>query len=144
MTYDDMDDRNGGASFLLGFIAGSVLGAGLALLFAPRTGEETRREVADRAQRLRKQATDEYEAASERVAHLAERGREAYRSAADRARDLAERGRREAHDLAERGRQEAHDLADKAHAAVDDAQARAEAGVSAAKASLHDLGERRS
>lgn len=144
MTYDDLDDRHGGASFLLGFIAGSVLGAGLALLFAPRSGEETRREVADRAQRLSKRAANEYEAASERMSHLAERGKEAYRSAADRARDLAERGRREAEDLADRGRKEAHDLADRAHAAVDDAQARAEAGVAAAKSSLHDLSERRS
>jgi gas vesicle protein len=143
MTYDDLDDRHGG-SFLLGFIAGSVLGAGLALMFAPRTGLETRREVADRAQRLRKQAAQEYEAASERMSHLAERGREAYRSAADRARDLAERGRREAQDLADRGRKEAHDLADKARGAVDDAQARGEAAVASAKADLHDLSERRS
>lgn len=133
MTYDDLHDRDGGGSFLLGFIAGSVLGAGLALLFAPRSGEETRREVADRAQRLSKLASEEYGAASERVSHLAERGKEAYRSAADRARDLADRGRKEAQDLGE-----------KADAAVDAAQARAEAGVTAATASLHDLSERRS
>lgn len=133
MTYNDLDDRDGGASFLLGFIAGSVLGAGLALLFAPRSGEETRRDVADRAQRLSKRAADEYEAAAERMSHLAERGKEAYRSAADRARDLADRGRHEAEDLAE-----------KAHTAVDDAQARVEAGASAAKADFRDLSERRS
>jgi gas vesicle protein len=133
MSYDDLDDRGGGASFLLGFIAGSVLGAGLALLFAPRTGEETRREVADRAQRLSKRAADEYEAASQRVSHLAEKGKEAYRSAADRARDLAERGR-----------QEAQTLASEAKNTVDDLQARAEAGVAAGKAALRDVNEGRS
>ena len=33
------------------FIIGAVLGAGIALLLAPRTGEETRREIARRARR---------------------------------------------------------------------------------------------
>ncbi len=108
MSYDDLDDRHGGASFLLGFIAGSVLGAGLALLLAPRSGEELRREVAEHADRLSKRAASEYEAASERVTHLAERGKVAYRTAADKARKFAERGREELHDLAE----QAHDAAE--------------------------------
>lgn len=86
MSYNDADTRNGGsASFLIGFIAGSVLGAGLALLFAPRTGPEMRRELADRAQRLRERAADGYDTASERVADFAERGKAAYRNAADKA-----------------------------------------------------------
>ena len=51
MSVDDSNGRNGGATFLIGFIAGSMLGAGLALLFAPRPGDETRREVAERAHR---------------------------------------------------------------------------------------------
>lgn len=132
MSYDDLDDRHGGASFLLGFIAGSVLGAGLALLLAPRTGEEMRREVAERADQLSKRAATEYEAASERVTNLAERGKDAYRTAADKARKYAERGR-----------DEAHDLADRAHDVAEDVRERAEAGLAAAKAGLHDLKDSR-
>ena len=55
MSHDDANGRNSGATFLIGFIAGSMLGAGLALLFAPKPGDETRREVAERAQRVKRQ-----------------------------------------------------------------------------------------
>ena len=37
-----MSERNGGESFLAGFLIGGVIGAGIALLFAPAKGEETR------------------------------------------------------------------------------------------------------
>ena len=98
MTNHDRDDRESGGAFLLGFIAGSLLGAGLALVLAPRTGTEMRREVADRAQKLGKRAAEQYEAASDRVADLSERGRDAYKTAAEKARVLADRGRQELHD----------------------------------------------
>ena len=51
MSYDESSGRNGGG-FLIGFIAGSMIGAGLALLFAPKPGDQTRREVAEQAQRV--------------------------------------------------------------------------------------------
>ena len=35
-------DEGTGASFALGLFAGAVIGAGVALLFAPKTGNETR------------------------------------------------------------------------------------------------------
>ncbi len=38
---------------VMGFVAGAVLGAGLALLFAPADGRETRRKLAKTARRLR-------------------------------------------------------------------------------------------
>ena len=37
-----MSERNGGESFLAGCLIGGVIGAGIALLFAPAKGEETR------------------------------------------------------------------------------------------------------
>jgi gas vesicle protein len=43
---------------LSGFLVGSVVGAATALLFAPRSGEETRTEIRDKAIELRDQATD--------------------------------------------------------------------------------------
>jgi gas vesicle protein len=78
------------ASFLIGFIAGSMLGAGLALLFAPQPGDETRREVAERAQRVREKAREGLGSASDRVAQFAERGKAMYQDAAEKAREAAQ------------------------------------------------------
>lgn len=89
MHHDDTS-RNGGATFLIGFIAGSMLGAGLALLFAPKPGDETRRDVAERAQRVREKAREGYDVASERVTQFAERGKAMYQTAADKAREAAQ------------------------------------------------------
>jgi gas vesicle protein len=43
---------------LSGFLVGSVIGAATALLFAPRSGEETRAGIRDKAVELRDQATE--------------------------------------------------------------------------------------
>ena len=40
------------------FLVGLAVGAGMALLFAPRSGEETRRDIGIRARRVRLAATD--------------------------------------------------------------------------------------
>ena len=41
------EDEATGGSFLLGLMAGVVLGTGLGLLFAPRPGAETRKRVSE-------------------------------------------------------------------------------------------------
>jgi gas vesicle protein len=41
--------RQGGPRFVAGAIVGGLLGAGLGVLLAPRSGEETRRLLSDRA-----------------------------------------------------------------------------------------------
>jgi len=89
MSHDDENGRNGGATFLIGFIAGSMLGAGLALLFAPKPGDETRRDVAERAQRVSDKARAGLGTASDRVAQFAERGKAMYETAAEKAREAA-------------------------------------------------------
>jgi gas vesicle protein len=90
MSHDDANGRNSGATFLIGFIAGSMLGAGLALLFAPKAGDETRREVAEQAQRVRDKAREGLGSASERVTQFAERGKAIVQTAAEKAREAAQ------------------------------------------------------
>ncbi|HSL20854.1 MAG TPA: YtxH domain-containing protein [Vicinamibacterales bacterium] len=80
--YDRFEREEGSGAFLMGLLAGTVLGAGLGMLFAPRAGSELRSQLSDQAGRLRNTASDAYQQASDKVSHFVERGREAY----DRAR----------------------------------------------------------
>ena len=47
--YDRFEREDGGGSFLMGLLAGTVLGAGLGMLFAPRPGAELRTQLTDQA-----------------------------------------------------------------------------------------------
>jgi gas vesicle protein len=86
--YDRFEREDGGGSFLMGLLAGTVLGAGLGMLFAPKAGSELRSQLGEQAGRLKTQATDGYQQASEKVSQIVDRGREAY----DRARSSAGSG----------------------------------------------------
>ena len=80
--YDRFEKEEGGGSFLMGLLAGTVLGAGLGMLFAPKAGNELRSQIGEQAGRLRTTANDAYGQATDRVNQMVDRGREAY----DRAR----------------------------------------------------------
>jgi gas vesicle protein len=84
--YDRFEREEGGGSFLMGLLAGTVLGAGLGMLFAPKAGSELRSQLgtqlSDQTGRLREVADQGYHQASEKVSQMVDRGREAY----DRAR----------------------------------------------------------
>jgi len=79
--YDRFEREDGGGSFLMGLLAGTVLGAGLGMLFAPKAGSELRNQLGEQAGRLKTQATDGYQQASEKVSQIVDRGREAYERA---------------------------------------------------------------
>ena len=69
--YDRFDDEgSGGGGFVMGLIAGAVLGAGLGMLLAPRAGSELRGQLGDQASRLRERASEGYAAASTKVADM--------------------------------------------------------------------------
>ena len=80
--YDRFEREDGGGSFLMGLLAGTVLGAGLGMLFAPKAGADLRNQVSEQAGRLRTTANDAYSQATETVSQMVDKGREAY----DRAR----------------------------------------------------------
>jgi gas vesicle protein len=95
-----------GASFALGLFAGAVIGAGVALLFAPKTGNETRellgqqyRGLADRvneatetlkeqarerSQQITSQLSDRVSSVTERLSSAGDRSSSATGSTADR------------------------------------------------------------
>jgi gas vesicle protein len=85
--YDRFEREEGSGAFLMGLLAGTVLGAGLGMLFAPKSGTDLRNQLSEQAGRLRNTATETYGQASEKVTQMVERGREAY----DKARTTAKR-----------------------------------------------------
>jgi gas vesicle protein len=83
MAYEyDRVEREDGGSFLMGLLAGTVLGAGLGMLFAPKSGSELRNQLSEQAGKLKTTADQTYHQASDKVSQIVDRGREAY----DRAR----------------------------------------------------------
>ena len=91
--YDRYDNEGGGGgSFVMGLLTGTVLGAGLGMLFAPKAGSELRGQLSEQAGNLANTASEGYRKATEAAGDLADRGREMY----DRARDAVARGTEEA------------------------------------------------
>jgi gas vesicle protein len=53
-----MSDNNDFGSFFAGFVIGGLVGAAMALMLAPQSGEETRRVIQDRSIELRDKAVE--------------------------------------------------------------------------------------
>jgi len=84
-------DEGSAATVVLAFLVGAVSGAALALMFAPATGEETRKFLKDKAREGRDRAAD----AMEKGREVVKEGREALSEAFERGREVYERTRRE-------------------------------------------------
>jgi len=91
--YDRFDNEGGGGgSFVMGLLTGTVLGAGLGMLFAPKAGSELRNQISSQAGNLANTASEGVRRAQETAGDWADRGREMY----DKARDAVSRGADEA------------------------------------------------
>jgi gas vesicle protein len=77
-----MANNDNGASILVAFIAGAAVGAAVALLFAPASGEETREYLGQRAREGRERAAD----AARQGREVLNRQRDTLTNAFDRAR----------------------------------------------------------
>jgi gas vesicle protein len=53
-----MSSQNANASFVAGLVTGSLIGASLALLLAPQSGEKTRGQIRDKSLALKDEARD--------------------------------------------------------------------------------------
>jgi gas vesicle protein len=100
--YDRIEREDGGGSFLMGLLAGTVLGAGLGMLFAPKAGIDTRRQLSEQANRLRTSATDTYTHASEKMHETYNQASEKLGQATEKVSQIVDRGR-EAYDRSKGG-----------------------------------------
>jgi gas vesicle protein len=94
--YDRFEREEGGGSFLMGLLAGTVLGAGLGMLFAPKAGSELRSQLgtqlADQTGKLREVADPYYQQASEKVSQMVDKGKDAYDRARSSVSNMAAQG----------------------------------------------------
>lgn len=104
MAHDDRPvvvvERGGLGSFL----SGLLLGAGVALLLAPRSGEETRALIADRARRIRDAAEDGIDDLQDVVDDGYERAKENVERGIDSARRTIDQKRKGARAAVDAGR----------------------------------------
>ena len=92
----------------MGLLAGTCIGAGLAMLFAPRSGSDLRQRMADSAKDLGERASAQYQQASTRVGRTVD--------------DLTRKGRDVRNDVADtvaRGAKEVEQFATAAKSAID-------------------------
>jgi len=90
--YDRFDEGGGGGSFVMGLLTGTVLGAGLGMLFAPKAGSDLRNQLSEQAGNISNAASEGYRRATDTVGDWAEKGKEIY----GQARDAVSRGADEA------------------------------------------------
>jgi hypothetical protein len=84
----DRYENEGGGGFMMGLLTGTVLGAGLGMLLAPKAGSELRGALGEQARHFGSKASEQYRKASETAGSWAGKGREAV----ERARDSATGG----------------------------------------------------
>jgi gas vesicle protein len=96
-SFDRYDNEgSGGGGFMMGLLTGTVLGAGLGMLLAPKAGSELRGALGEQARTWGSTASEQYKKASEAAGTWAERGRDMV----DKARDAVSRGADEARSYA--------------------------------------------
>lgn len=97
-----MAENETGSGGLGWFLAGLGIGALVGVLYAPKSGRETREDLANSAAE-----------AQRRAAELMEQGRQRANEYAEQGRQMMEQGRQKAAELVEQGRQTAQDSIDK-------------------------------
>lgn len=119
VPYIVIDRDSGGVG---SFLVGALVGAGLALLFAPQTGEETQEEIRERAKKLRSVAEERIKEAQQVLELRLEGVREELHERVDQIKEAVDSGRQAA--VEARG-----DLSDK----LDRSKAAYRAGIEAAR-----------
>jgi len=91
-----MNEARSGGGFLSGLLIGGLLGAGVALLLAPKSGQETRDELMGRSSEIRARASELADRARESADELVTRGRSALEDTTSVVRDAYTQGRQTA------------------------------------------------
>ena len=88
-----MSNKEGSGSGMLWFLAGLGIGAAVAILYAPQSGDATREILMAKAEEGREFVKQRAKEAREQAEQWAERGKEVYASQKDQIRSAVEAGR---------------------------------------------------
>ena len=92
-SYDRYENESSGGGFMMGLLTGTVLGAGLGMLLAPKAGAELRGAIGEQARNWSNTASEQYRHARETAGTWAEKGREMVNQAREAATHAAEQAR---------------------------------------------------
>jgi gas vesicle protein len=104
------------------FLWGVILGAGIALLLAPRSGAETQEEIRQRVRRVRDAAEDRVNGARDTVTGAVTRTRDRFQDRIDSVRGAVETRTEQARDALDAGRRAARDARSELERRVADAK----------------------
>lgn len=116
------------------FFWGLLAGAGLALLFAPQSGADTRYRLRLQARRARQAATDIAEDVTDTVVGTIETARRTVEDRVDAARDAVEMRRQQVKRAVRAGRDAAQDARDELERRIAETKAAYQAGADVARA----------
>ena len=91
-------ERDETASHVAAFLVGAVIGAGIALLFAPQSGAETQRSIRDKAKQLGNAAGNRVRGAQRQIGESLEAARDGARERLESVKDAVDVGRKVAGD----------------------------------------------
>jgi gas vesicle protein len=96
--YEREEHEAAGGSFMMGLLTGTVLGAGLGMLFAPKAGSDLRNQLSEQANSFGRAAGEQYRRASDAATGIVDKAREKV----EQVRSTATRATEEVRDSAER------------------------------------------
>ncbi|MEK6535765.1 MAG: YtxH domain-containing protein [Thermodesulfobacteriota bacterium] len=85
--------KNG--DFIAGLVVGGLIGAVIGILYAPKSGKETREEIGRKADELLSKAKEEY-------GHAVEKSRKAYEATVERLKELEETAKEKVEEVGEK------------------------------------------
>lgn len=113
-----MSDRTG--DFLKGLVIGGLVGAVIGILYAPKSGKETREEIGKKAEELLAKAKEEYE-------QTLEKSRKTYETAVSRLKKIEEAAREKVGELEAK----AGEMVDKGKVSLEDNKSRLKKAIDA-------------
>jgi gas vesicle protein len=107
-------------NFIKGLFVGGLVGAAFAILYAPKSGKETREEISKKADELAGKAREEYEAALEK-------SKKSYQSALERLKELETVAKKKVDEVEE----QVQEITTKGKATVEESRSRLKKAIDA-------------